>query len=75
MPMIDSDTFKAELDAANLAREALIDHQILPKPYDRDWHQAESARLLEAYQAATNSLAHQMKKVVELSETVALPGK
>ncbi|MEB0222092.1 hypothetical protein [Pseudomonas sp. AB12(2023)] len=74
MPMIDSDTFKAELDAANLAREALIDHQILPKPYDRDWHQAESARLLEAYQAATNSLAHQMKKVVELAETVALIG-
>jgi hypothetical protein len=74
MPMIDSDTFKAELDAANAAREALVDHQILPKPYDRDWHQAEATRLLEAYQAATNTLAHQMKRVVELAETVALIG-
>ena len=26
MPMIESDTFKSELEAANLAREALIDH-------------------------------------------------
>lgn len=74
MPMIDSDTFKAELEAANAAREALVDHQILPKPYDREWHQAESVRLLEAYQGATNTLAHQMKRVVELAETVALIG-
>lgn len=74
MPMIDSDTFKPQLDAANRAREALVDHQILPKPYDRDWHQAESARLLEAYQAATNSLAHELKRVVELAETMALIG-
>lgn len=74
MPMIDSDTFKAELDAANAAREALVDHQILPKPYDSEWHRGESVRLLEAYQAATNTLAHQMKRVVELTETVALIG-
>lgn len=65
MPMIDSDTFKPQLDAANRAREALVDHQILPKPYDRDWHQAEATRLLEEYQGATNTLAHQVKRQVE----------
>lgn len=65
MPMIDSETFTSQLDTANRARVALVDHQILPKPYDREWHQTESTRLLEAYQDATNALAHQMKRVME----------
>lgn len=65
MPMIDSDSFKPQLDAANRARNALVDHQIMPKPADLDWHRAETARLLEEYQDATNALAHQMKSLVE----------
>lgn len=50
-----------ELEAANRAREALVDHKILPKPCDSDWHQTEATRF-EKNQAATNQLARQAEK-------------
>ncbi|MBB6155171.1 hypothetical protein HDC30_002394 [Pseudomonas sp. JAI115] len=65
MPMIDSNTFKLQLDVANRTRDAMVDHQLLPQPYDPSCHQIKATELLEEYQWAANSLAHQIKRVVE----------
>ena len=65
MPMIDSDTFKTELDAVERARKALSDIYAKQTQSNHDSLKFETTRLLEEYHEANQQLAYQVKKQVE----------
>lgn len=67
MPMIDSDTFKSELDAVDRTRKALADIYAMSTPSNTESLKFEATRLLEEYHEANQQLAYQVKKQVELA--------
>ncbi|HHW1937449.1 TPA: hypothetical protein ACUUEN_005520 [Pseudomonas aeruginosa] len=69
MPMIDSDTFKLELDEFARARKALVEHNAMHTPANTSEElQFKTKKLLEEYHLALEMLAHRVKKQVEQAE-------
>ncbi len=65
MPMIDSDTFKPELDEVSRARKALVEHNASHTPSNTTEElQFKTKQLLEQYHHATEMLAYRVIKVV-----------
>lgn len=68
MPMIDSDTFKAELDEVDRARRAWRDINARHTPANTtEALKFEATQRLVEYNEATDRLAYKVRKQVELA--------